>query len=110
MRIPTGESAPPTVVIPCQSAIQAEFALPRLFTMTEILAMTGRKSYLQDTSPDHRTPRRTPLPAAPKNSAPADSGKSNDRHAAITDNLNSWTNYKRWAENIRSTWGSAEKP
>jgi hypothetical protein len=26
------------------------------------------------------------------------------RHAAITDNFNTWRSYKEWAEKIRSTW------
>jgi LPS sulfotransferase NodH len=26
------------------------------------------------------------------------------RHAAITDNFNSWRSYKEWAEKIRGTW------
>ena len=71
--------------------------------------MTGRNSDLQDTSPKHRTPRSALLPAAQKKLVPADSSKPHDRHAAITDNLNSWTNYKRWAENIRNTWSGSEK-
>jgi hypothetical protein len=39
-----------------------------------------------------------------------DPGKPHDRHAAITGSLTSWTNYKRWAENIRNTWSGPEKP
>ena len=72
--------------------------------------MTGRNSDLQDTSPENRTPRSALLPAAQKKLVPTDSSKPHDRHAAITDNLNSWTNYKRWAENIRNTWSGSEKP
>lgn len=26
------------------------------------------------------------------------------RHEAITRNLNTWSNYKNWAERMRSTW------
>jgi hypothetical protein len=26
------------------------------------------------------------------------------RHAAITNNFNSWRSYKEWAEKIRGTW------
>jgi hypothetical protein len=27
------------------------------------------------------------------------------RHAAITNNFNSWRSYKAWTETIRGTWG-----
>jgi len=69
--------------------------------------MTGRNPDLPHASPDRRPPRRAPLPAAPQK---VEMGKSHDRHAAITGSLTSWTNYKRWAENIRNTWGGTEKP
>jgi hypothetical protein len=46
-------------------------------------------------------------PAVPQK---VDPGKPHDRHAAITGSLTSWTNYKRWAENIRNTWSGSEKP
>ena len=32
------------------------------------------------------------------------SQKGGGRHSAITRNLNSWTNYKSWADKIRSSW------
>ncbi len=32
------------------------------------------------------------------------SQKGGGRHAAITRNLNSWSNYKSWADKIRNSW------
>jgi hypothetical protein len=34
------------------------------------------------------------------------------RHAAISRNLNTWSNYKNWSEKVRQTWESdvAVKP
>lgn len=31
--------------------------------------------------------------------------KTGGRHAAITRNLYSWSNYKSWADKVRDTWG-----
>jgi hypothetical protein len=31
------------------------------------------------------------------------------RHAAITRNLNTWSNYKNWADRMRETWEDEEK-
>lgn len=30
--------------------------------------------------------------------------KSGGRHSAITRNLNSWNNYKNWADKVRNSW------
>jgi len=30
--------------------------------------------------------------------------KGGGRHSAITRNLNSWNNYKNWADKIRDSW------
>jgi hypothetical protein len=68
------------------------------------------------------------IPAAPATPAPraeaapglpptADSYKSwldrtqraRARHSAITQNLYSWTNYKNWAERMRTTWVDEKK-
>lgn len=35
---------------------------------------------------------------------PKNAERIRGRHAAITDNFNNWRSYKKWAENIRSTW------
>jgi hypothetical protein len=32
------------------------------------------------------------------------------RQAAITRNLYTWSNYKSWAEQVRSSWDSTEGP
>jgi len=31
------------------------------------------------------------------------------RHAAITRNLNTWSNYKSWADRMRETWEDEER-
>ncbi|HZF25896.1 MAG TPA: hypothetical protein VEZ88_06505 [Steroidobacteraceae bacterium] len=35
--------------------------------------------------------------------------KSGGRHSAITRNLNSWTNYKSWADKVRGSFDKNEK-
>ena len=40
----------------------------------------------------------------PADAVPKNADKIGARHAAITNNLNSWRNYKNWAEKIRDTW------
>lgn len=32
------------------------------------------------------------------------------RHAAISRNLNTWSNYKNWSEKIRQSWESDSPP
>jgi hypothetical protein len=32
------------------------------------------------------------------------------RHAAITKNLYTWSNYKSWADKMRDSWESDESP
>ncbi len=32
------------------------------------------------------------------------------RHAAITKNLYTWSNYKNWADKMRDTWDDESKP
>jgi hypothetical protein len=59
-------------------------------------------------SPERRASRRALVPGAPKTPASGGSPK-HDRHAAITDNLSKWQNYKRWTEKIRNTWSAPEK-
>ena len=36
--------------------------------------------------------------------APKNAERIRGRHAAITDNFNTWRSYKAWAEKIRGTW------
>lgn len=55
-------------------------------------------------------------PAAPAN-APADPyaswldrmQRARTRHAAITKNLYTWSNYKNWAEKVKDSWDEEEK-
>ena len=35
---------------------------------------------------------------------PKNAHQTSGRHAAITNNLNSWSSYKSWAQTIRGTW------
>ena len=35
--------------------------------------------------------------------------KGAGRHAAITRNLNSWSNYKNWADKVRGSFDKTEK-
>ena len=36
--------------------------------------------------------------------------KGRGRHAAISSNLNSWSNYKNWSEKVRQSWESDVAP
>jgi hypothetical protein len=65
--------------------------------------------------------RRDGLPAAPANPpGPASVAdpystwldrvqRARGRHAAITRNLYSWSNYKNWADRVKTNWDDAEK-
>jgi hypothetical protein len=39
-----------------------------------------------------------------KTDVPENAERIRGRHAAITNNFNSWRSYKAWAEKIRGTW------
>ncbi len=71
--------------------------------------MNGQNPIPQRVTPESRAPRRALVPTVPQPSAHGDAPKAHGRHAAITDNLNRWRDYKRWADTIRSTWSSDEK-
>jgi len=65
-------------------------------------------------------PARTDAPAAPSSSSPP-AGKdpyanwldrmqrARTRHAAITRNLHTWSNYKSWTEQVKGSWDDDEK-
>jgi hypothetical protein len=55
----------------------------------------------------HSGAPRADTRTGPPGAAPKDAPKAHARHAAITKGLGNWSSYKKWAENIRSTW--AEK-
>jgi hypothetical protein len=40
----------------------------------------------------------------PEKNEPRNAERIRGRHAAITNNFNSWRSYKEWAEEIRGTW------
>ena len=68
--------------------------------------MNGHNPNPRHPLPERRAVRRGLVPSVPKIPAAGDAPKPHGRHAAITDHLNNLNNYKRWAENIRSTWGN----
>ena len=35
--------------------------------------------------------------------------RARGRHAAITRNLYTWSNYKSWAERVKDSWGEEKK-
>ena len=39
-----------------------------------------------------------------ENEAPKNAERIRGRHAAITNNFNTWRSYKSWSEKIRGTW------
>jgi hypothetical protein len=71
--------------------------------------MNGHDPDPRRLSPERRAPRRALAPATAKPPPAVRPPKPHDRHAAITDNLSKWHNYKRWTEKIRSTWDTPDK-
>lgn len=69
--------------------------------------MNGQNPDPHRMSRERRAPRRALVPTNPK--APEPGAPKHDRHAAITDNLSKWQNYKRWTEKIRNSWSPPEK-
>jgi hypothetical protein len=53
-------------------------------------------------------PRVETGPVKPAATAPKNADKTVNRHAAISNKLNTWRSYKHWVEKIRTTWD--EKP
>ncbi len=51
-----------------------------------------------------RLPRVERGSVKPAAVVPKNAHKIGGRHAAITNNLNNWNNYKNWASRIRDTW------
>lgn len=65
-------------------------------------------------------PGRTDAAGAPSSPAPAGAKdpyanwldrmqRARTRHAAITRNLHTWSNYKSWAEQVKGSWDEDEK-
>ncbi len=59
---------------------------------------------------------RPETPAAPPASAQDPYGnwldrmqRARTRHAAITKNLHTWSNYKSWAEQVKGSWEDDQK-
>lgn len=82
--------------------------------------MTEPKTYKADTAAARDGAPQSPgtgSPAAGNGGKPARAGngwdyasllnrgqKPNGRHAAITKSLYTWSNYKSWADKVRSSW------
>ncbi len=52
----------------------------------------------------HRAARPETGAVKPAATVPKNAERIHGRHAAITNNCNSWRSYKEWAEKIRGTW------
>jgi hypothetical protein len=52
----------------------------------------------------HRAVRPETGAVKPAATVPKNAERIHGRHAAITNNCNSWRSYKEWAEKIRGTW------
>jgi hypothetical protein len=72
--------------------------------VSEAREMSDSKTPTRIVKVNRRPPRDNMGPVEPGASAPKHADKIGGRHAAITDNLNSWRNYKHWADKIRGTW------
>jgi hypothetical protein len=62
-----------------------------------------------DTPPPHADAASTAQPAAPKDSDAYATWldrmqRARARHAAITKNLYTWSNYKNWADKMKDSW------
>jgi hypothetical protein len=73
--------------------------------------MSDSKTYKVEASPSRRGAAEDgPAPRGKTESWEAystwlsRSQKSGGRHSAITRNLNSWNNYKNWADKVRNSW------
>jgi len=66
--------------------------------------MSDSKTPTRSVKIDRRLPRVGMESVKPTAAVPKNADKIGSRHAAITNNLNSWRSYKNWAEKIRSTW------
>ncbi len=66
--------------------------------------MSDRKTPARLTKALHSTARPETGVVKPAATVPKNAERIHGRHAAITDNFNSWRSYKEWAEKIRSTW------
>ena len=51
-----------------------------------------------------RAPRIETGALNPAAAVPKAADKTHGRHAAITNKLNSWSSYKNWVQEIRTTW------
>jgi hypothetical protein len=53
---------------------------------------------------DGRAPRIETGAVEPAAVVPKNTDKTSGRHAAITNTLNNWSNYKNWVQKIRGAW------
>ncbi len=66
--------------------------------------MSDSKTPTRLTKVLHRGTRSEAGAVKPAATVPKNAEKTHGRHAAITNNFNSWRSYKEWAEKIRGTW------
>ena len=66
--------------------------------------MSDRKTSTLLAKLDGRAPRIETGDVKPAAAVPKNTDKTSGRHAAITNNLNNWSSYKNWVQNIRGAW------
>jgi hypothetical protein len=49
------------------------------------------------------------VPSTPYNNWLDRMQRTRGRHAAITKNLYTWSNYKNWTDKVRDSWGDLQK-
>jgi len=66
--------------------------------------MSERMTPTRFAAVDRRAPRVGTGAVKPATTVPKNADNTSGRHAAITNNLNDWSSYKKWVEKIRGTW------
>jgi len=66
--------------------------------------MSDSKTPTRLTKALQRTARPETGVLKPAATVPKNAERTHGRHAAITNNFNTWRSYKEWAEKIRGTW------
>ena len=71
--------------------------------------MDKRDTMVVDKPMRKEGPGPAPAGADPRARWPEPLQRSRGRQAAITRNIYTWSNYKRWADKVRSTWDAETK-
>lgn len=82
------------------------------------MSATGRyrNDLIAAAKPAREAPGPASAPAAPAAAAPYTNWMERmqrggrGRHAAITSNINTWSNYKNWAARVRDSWQEEPAP